>query len=217
MMLGNFQKGAIIAILLVNIFSCVSNQSKDNPINTANDVLLSGFKDSLILINPIFKWHRDIDTVLLGDMNGDEVMDTAIITSPYRAYDNPNNSASNYGCADLLCETIVQFSFDTANIEFSNTLGFASFFAMDDLDDNGIKEVGFVTQWFQGCWQTLYAYGINNGVWQSLVDGRVYACEEQDFSKRINKIGNKKVEFTHAVWNEAAGMETDTTIIYSLN
>ncbi len=212
-----FKKATFLVILSLTIFSCVSNPSKDNLEDIVNEVSQSGFKDSLNLTNPIFKCHQDIDTVLLGDMNGDKILDTAIITSPYHAYDNPNNSRSNYGCADSLCLTSLLFSFDSAEIEFSNTLGFTAFFATEDLDDNGISEVGFVTTWFQGCWQTLYVYGLINGIWTPMVDGVVFACEEQDFSKRINKVGDKKIEFTHAVWNEEAGMNMDTTIVYSLN
>src|SRR5690606_19242736 len=47
--------------------------------------------------------HQTIDTVLLGDMNGNGMPDTAFIYSPFYQRENMHNENSRDSCANNIC------------------------------------------------------------------------------------------------------------------
>lgn len=207
-----------LCFLLFVISSCEPAQI--NPIHNKTKIKIENQNDTMAIkggTGRMYRWHQDIDTILLGDMNGDGINDTAISTSPIHAYDHPTKKSVKTGCKGGDCSTNVSFSFDPMQIEVNRALGFQIFFAAGDLNDDGVQEVAFVPNWFWSCWENMCVYSLQNGVWIEVVSGTVWACEDQDFSKRVKKVGYKKFEFTQALWNEAAGMDIDTTIVYSLN
>lgn len=159
--------------------------------------------------------HQTIDTVLLGDMNGNGMPDTAFIYSPFYKREVPTSANSRDSCANDICESTVVFNFTNDSIFHDWSLGFIAFFPTEDLNNDGVREIAFVPSWFWSCWSNLYVYSLRNDEWQLMIKGSIYACNEDDFSKRIKKISNSKFEFTAAKWKEDAGMDTDTTIVFS--
>ena len=164
----------------------------------------------------IYTMHQDIDTVVLGDINGDNMYDTAIIVSPVHAYPDPNNY-SDGGCEDDSCVTRVYFSFNTAILVHKTALGFQTIFLTDDLNSDGVKEIGFVPNWFQSCQQGLFIYSLTNGEWNQLEKGNVYACNEEDFSQRIKKVSTNKFEFKSLIWSETKSELIDSILIKEIN
>ena len=79
--------------------------------------------------------HQDIDTVVLGDMNGDNFYDTAIVVSPVHAYPEPNNYSDDV-CEDDSRATRVCFSFNPVILVHKTALGFLTIFSTEDFKPN---------------------------------------------------------------------------------
>lgn len=200
-------------VMLLALMSCKA--PKDEPEEQSVAIAKRCFAFKPYSHSVDFIMHQTIDTVLLGDMNGNGLTDTAIIYSPIFARPHPRNEDLKGGCENDECITTVTFNFTEKKIVKDNSIGFQNFFATEDLDNDGIKEIAFVPLWFNSCWNSLYLYTYRNGEWQLMISGSVYACYEDGFSDRIKKIGAAKFAFTAAKWNEDHGMETDTTLIFS--
>lgn len=162
-------------------------------------------------INPIFLMHQDIDTFLLEDMNGDKINDTAIVFSPVHAYPHPDDFSSG-GCEDDTCLTVVKFNFTKTELKHKTSLGFIDFFRTEDLDGDGINEVGFVPHWFQSCWQGLFVYSLSNNEWIQLASGSVFACSGEDFSERVKKVRKNKFQLI----SDRRDLEDDTLVEKSI-
>jgi hypothetical protein len=203
-------------ILILILYSCNENhaqsEASDKEIDLKQQADTTAGKGIML---EIYRWQIDVDTVLLGDMNRDGIGDTAIITSPIYAWERPT-SQSFGSCKGGTCISTVRFSFNSAQIEFDRSIGFLTFFAVGDLNDDGIEEVAFIPNWFWSCWSNMSVYSLQNGIWTELVSGSVYTCYEEDFSNRVKKMGYKKFEFIKAVWNEEAGIDTDSTFLIAL-
>jgi hypothetical protein len=151
--------------------------------------------------------HREIDTFLLGDLNSDNAADTAIVFSPVFSMWHPEYGTDDW-CKDDSCVTQACFSFDTAVLTHTAALGFYSFFACEDLDDDGVREVVLVPNWFQSCWQGLFVYSLQNGEWIQLGSGSVYACHEEHFDHRVRKIDSHTFEIISQGCDEDCGNNT---------
>jgi hypothetical protein len=147
------------------------------------------------------KQEQETDRVVLGDLNFDKRPDTAIVYEPLYAEDNLLEG--EYGeCADDSCVTRVIFSFTDVQLNHTMALGFYSFFATHDLNDDGVREIAFIPDWFQSCWSALFVYSLQNDEWIKLGGANVYACEEENFEDRIRKINSRKFEITGQEWND---------------
>jgi hypothetical protein len=149
----------------------------------------------------IIQQAQEIDTLTPGDLNFDKKPDTAIVFKPLYAEDNPLQGEYRE-CADDSCVTRVTFSFTDIQLNHTMALGFYSFFATHDLNEDGIKEIAFVPEWFQSCWSALFVYSLHDDQWVKLGSVNVYACEEENFEGRIHKINTTKFEMTGDEWND---------------
>lgn len=199
----------------------ISGCSLDND-NSCSDVAyeLSHDKIDVIQIDEksplsIFEPHQTIDTFLLGDLNGDKFEDTAIVFSPMHAYPSPDDFSGG-GCEDDSCLTVVQFNFTSTKLKHPRALGFQTLFAIGDLNDDGYNEIGFIPKWFQSCWQSLYVYSFGINGWEMIGDGSVYACSDEDFSKRVIKFNSTSFGINSNTWNEDGSEMIDTLKIITL-
>ena len=165
--------------------------------------------------DPVFEVHQNIDTFQLGDMNFDGIEDTAIVFSPFHAYPSPDNSITG-GCEDDSCLTKIKFNFTESELEHTGALGFQSLFATDDLNSDGIKELGFIPKWFQSCWQGLFVYSFEKSQWKQIGSGSVYACSDENFSERVKKIDSDRFMVNSMRWNEDGGEIIDTSLFFPL-
>ena len=143
--------------------------------------------------NYLFEMHQTIDTVMLGDLNFDGTDDTAIVTSPMHAYPHPTANNES-GCYQNNCETMVSFSFDTTLLRHNDALGFWRFFATDDLNGDGIREIAFIPNWFHSNWQGLFVYSLQEKQWHQLAHGSVFTSEEYTYENRIRKLNHHEFE-----------------------
>ena len=182
-----------------NVVSIVKNESSSSDTITSH-------------IDPLFQMHQDFDTLYFEDLNKDGINDTVIIISPVHAYPNPDGSSEG-GCEDDSCLTQVQFSFTDSKLLHSSALGFQTFFSTGDLNSDGISEFAFIPNWFQSCWQGLFVYSLKKDQWVKIGSGSVYACSDEDFSRRITKIDNHSFKMISAQTNDDAVGLVDTTIV----
>lgn len=154
-------------------------------------------------------YHRDVDTILLGDMNANNIEDSAFVISPFYNLDQ--------GCRDDSCITEIHFSFDSTVLTHSSALGCQTLFSAEDLNSDGIKEIAFIPNWFQSCWQGIFVYSLKESNWMKIGTGSVYACFDEDFSKRVRKVNSKEFEITSMRWNDDGGEINDTTESFPLN
>ena len=197
--------------LALFIVSCNENTSNQS-ITISNDVIPEDSVESELDL--IFEIHQDIDTFLLGDMNFDGMEDTAIVFSPFHAYPSPDDFSSG-GCEDDSCLTTIKFSFTETNLFHSGALGFQTLFATEDLNADGTKEIGFIQNWFQSCWQGLFVYSLEKTEWKHVGSGSVYTCSEEDFSKRVVKIDRNNFKVISMRMSEDSGELTDSTVVFS--
>lgn len=201
-------------MILLALLSCKAPTVKPLENNVIMAKRYFAFKPYLHSVD--FIMHQTIDTVLLGDMNGNGMSDTAFIYSPVFAYEHPQNNELKGGCENDNCLTRVIFSFTDVPLLHGNAIGLQTLFATEDLDNDGIREIAYVPLWFWSCWNSLYVYTYRNDEWQLMINGSVYVCNEEDFSERIKKISASTFEFTAAKYSDYEGMNEDTTLLITV-
>lgn len=176
--------------ILIFLISCINAKQKHEPSSYIEIDSTSENENEYL-----FQMHQEIDTIILSDVNNDHKQDTAIILSPYYALDSPDGKSIG-GCQDDSCLTQVYFNFTIAVLSHASALGFQTFFSAGDLNSDGIAEFAFIPNWFQSCWQNLFVYSLNNNSWKLIGTCNVWACSDEDFSKRIKKINNRTFEIS---------------------
>jgi hypothetical protein len=199
---------AIYFIVLAFIVSCENNYHKEIGTGSVDSTLTVDTAD----LEPILELRQDIDTFYFGDLNNDGQKDTAIVFSPFCAYFTADDSYEG-GCEDDSCFTNVKFSFTPFILSHSSALGFQTFFSTGDLNTDGIKEVAFIPNWFQSCWQSIFVYSLADNKWDQIGEGRVYACSDEDFSRRVSKINNHRFKIITTIWNYDLTELVDSAIV----
>jgi hypothetical protein len=192
----------VIGFLLIG---CNNSSSENTTEETEKVVPLAD--TTPVYKDPIFEMHQDFDTLVFDDVNNDKSQDTVIIVSPIFGYDYG-------GCEDDSCLTQVFFSFTKFKLNHPDALGFLTFFPTGDLNSDGISEFAFIPKWFQSCWQGLYVYSLTKNGWKKIGKGTVFACQEEDWSRRITKINNHSFTMISTeLFSEEVGMAVDTAIV----
>lgn len=193
-----------LLIIFLVLFSCA--EKTKNSISESSNNLIVG---DTLFTNTIELYHRDFDTIVLGDMNGDGKDDTAFSISPLYNLGLESDIGPE-GCQDDSCLTKIYFSFDSTILYHNSALGCQIIFPTEDLNSDGIKEIAFIPNWFQSCWQGLYVYSLIDANWSNIGTGTVFACSDEDFSARVRKINSDKFEIISMKWNDDGGEIIDT-------
>ncbi len=111
--------------------------------------------------------EQPLDTIVLGDINGDRVIDTAYVYTPpvLSTYDEDNKLVYTFGCKDDKCYNRVTFSCNLPDLVFEESV-WGKVAAVDDIDGDSIKELLFNTGWFIGSTTGLYLYHFNGKEWE---------------------------------------------------
>ena len=139
------------------------------------------------------KW----ETFVLGDMDHDGVIDTAFVytSAYYGTIDSEMPELTMFdSCVNQHCYNKIKFSSALPGISVENTL-WGSVEAIEDLDEDGISEFIFQTNWFIGSHVTIQIYSFNkkNGKWLVLAENRLY--QQDSYQDRIKKIDKEKFRF----------------------
>ena len=185
----------VLLFLSIVILSCQSDVPSETETieGDSQQDSLNG-EDSLVqednsfsdLPDTVKKWHQWIDSLEIGDVNHDGMVDSAIVFSPLI------NETALYECADDSCMTFVQFNFTDELLMHTGAIGFIQFWNAGDLNDDGYDELGVIPDWFTSCWSALYVYSHFEDGWKPIGVGSVYNCIEDDYSWRVKKINSEE-------------------------
>ena len=175
-----------ILILLVSGNLCLGQQAIILPDTLKNENLKP--RDTLI--------NEEREPFILGDINNDNIIDTAFVYTPaYIATINPeyNNEHPMFKkCINDSCYNKIQFSCRLPEIYMPNSL-WGKVESVQDLDEDGIKEIIFQTNWFIGTHVEIYIYSLKTDKWVVLAKNYLYGRDT--YKDRIKKIDKTKFKF----------------------
>ncbi len=136
------------------------------------------------------KW----ESFALGDLDNDGIKDTAFVYTPkyYETVDIKNADYSQFdNCVNNKCFNKIKFSSNFNDIIINNSL-WGKVESINDLDEDGIKEIIFQTNWWIGTHVEIIIYSYNKKTkqWIILAKNRLY--EEESYKDRVSKINHEK-------------------------
>jgi hypothetical protein len=161
---------------------------------SVKDTIINNIKKTLVPC----EWKPFI----LGDINNDKISDTAFVFTPaYYATIDTSISLEPLldSCINNQCYNRVKFSCKLPEIYIENSIwGFVE--KIDDLDEDGINEIIFQTNWYIGTHVEIYIYSFFNGKWVVLAKNNRY--EEDSYKNLITKIDKRKFKFRIEYFNK---------------
>ncbi|MDI9312131.1 MAG: hypothetical protein QM535_18095 [Limnohabitans sp.] len=131
------------------------------------------------------------DTIVLGDMNNDKIIDTAFVYTPptLKTIDEKGELLYSFGCVDNKCFNKIKFSNNLPDLYFEDSV-WGSVDITEDIDNDGIKEIVFCPSWFVSCWGNLYLYSLKNNKWKEIAKIECNRCGDEKLKTHIKKIKN---------------------------
>ena len=107
------------------------------------------------------------DTIVLKDINNDNISDTAFVYTPptLASFDDKGNIEYEMGCVDNKCFNKITFSCKLPEIVFEESV-WGKLENAGDLNGDGISELLFAPDWFTSSLGHLYLYSFSNGKWE---------------------------------------------------
>lgn len=189
--------------LFFTLLGCQCNQSKESRVN------VSPIKGNEQNKNADF-WKNipaksTIDTVQIGDVNFDNINDTAFIVTPELKFAiNEHGKEEDYydGCVNDTCFIQVYFSNNLPILSHNQAIN-GHLINVGDLNKDGFCELLYAPDWFTSCWQGIFVYSIKNGNWSELGNTGVYRCNENvSYKERVKPINDKSFELIGDEWGE---------------
>jgi hypothetical protein len=144
----------------------------------------------------------DIDTLPIGDLNNDKLIDTAFVRSPKFI-----NEEDGWGdCTTGRCKITVSFSCGLPDIVLDNAVsGFVE--NIGDINNDGNSEIIIVPGWFIGCHGNIHFFSLKKGQWKAI--GKAYRniCDEESFLPYIKKMKGNKIKIMEEVWEDGDAVE----------
>lgn len=133
-----------------------------------------------------------IDTIVLGDINNDKVVDTAFIYTPptIKHVDEKGEIIYQFGCVDNNCFNKITFSCKIPEIYVDGVV-WSSIENIGDLNNDGYNELIFSPGWFTSCWGNLYIYTYTGTKWKRTTNVSYRRCEGEPLKSHVLKIKNK--------------------------
>lgn len=147
------------------------------------------------LPKPIF----ETDTISLGDINRDSVIDYAYLTHPKWI-----STEEFYGdCSHEKCYSTLAFSYNGQTMIYANAVH-AWIKNIGDIDEDGLDEIVVAEGWFIGCRGLRYFYTLKKGKWQLLGETYYYNCydEADPFDPEVKKTKRGTFETPHLEFSE---------------
>jgi hypothetical protein len=111
------------------------------------------------------------DTILVGDLNGDHISDTAFMYTPptIASVDQQGVIHFSNDCVDSDCYNKVTFSVAMPVLKHKMSV-WGALESAGDLDNDGFAELLFNSGWFTSSWTHLYLYSLKNGQWKKIAE-----------------------------------------------
>lgn len=138
----------------------------------------------------------DTDTLVIGDINHDKVIDTAFITGPKWISDE-----EGWGDPQVTAYEIdITFSCGLPAIHDGNAVtGYVE--DIGDIDGDGISEVIVVPIWWVGCWGRMKFFTYKDGQWRYFGEAECHICTDEIYLGRITKLSKNKLSVVEDVWD----------------
>lgn len=188
------KKTSLLIISSFILISCIfpkKDKEKNHlliDIVTKEKLVSKSLKDSLI--KPL------IERFILGDINGDNIVDTAFIYTPARIKELRGEKDS-LPCNGK-CYNKITFSCGFSPIVVEDCIE-GKIEAIDDLNEDGNKELIFQTSWFNGTSVDIYIYSFINNKWEFLARTSLYFRDS--YKNRVRKINKNKFELIEETWD----------------
>ena len=197
----------IIILLLFSIIGCKNSEPN-------KDIEIEKKHNNKTIVQE--KWA----SFPIGDIDNDRIADTSFIcTSAYYGKINPELPATDNiefdSCVNSKCYNKIKFSNNLPAILVENSL-WGSIESIEDLDEDGIKELIFQTNWFIGTHVEIYIYSFNkiNRKWYVLAKNNLYS--EDSYKDRITKINREafkfKIEYMDTIEHDLMSKEIEIQI-----
>ena len=133
---------------------------------------------------------KNVDTLLIGDLNSDKIPDTI-----YRIYPQMINVTADYDgdCVNNACEVTFKFSFTDQQIVIYIAIG-AGIENLGDINKDGFSEFSIFPHWYIGCWGKIQYFTFKNNEWKNFGFARANICEETTYEKQVKVISTKKIK-----------------------
>jgi len=149
---------------------------------------------------------HDIDTIAIGDINNDLIIDTAYVYGPKWI-----NTDDGYGDPKVTPYNInVYFSINVPPIFIEDAVG-AQVENIGDIDEDGIAEIIIVPGWFIGCWGQLSFYSFKDR-WNYLGSASRNVCSEYSFRRFIKRVNKKKIKVSEQIMKNGDAVEKSKII-----
>lgn len=141
---------------------------------------------TLITITLLFSFHNkegirptvfnetETDTIVIGDINNDKIIDTAFVKGPKWI-----NEEDGWGDPEFY-NINISFSCNVPDITNDNAVG-AYVENIGDIDNDGFSEIIVVPGWWIGCWGRLHFYSFKKGKWKHLDYAERNVCEDDNY------------------------------------
>lgn len=197
--------------LLILNFGCSLENSSGVVIEDPIPVDSISIKDSLFKINHMSDYDlKEATAYSLDDVNGDGLLDTAIIY-PLTFFVHNEQVDSQFVNIKISCfpKTIKHFD------------GFKGFIvSIEDLDGDKNNELLYCPDWYQSAWAGIFIYGFKQNSWKLYGSGSIrrdilYESEEPTkyLKNRVKKIDDKSFQIINAVLLENGGFGDSSSVL----
>jgi hypothetical protein len=141
----------------------------------------------------------DTDTLVIGDINNDKIIDTAFIVGPKWI-----NDEEGWGDPKVTpYEVDINFSCGLPSIHDDNAvMGYIE--NIGDIDGDHISEVIVLPIWFIGCWGRMKFYTYKEGQWRYFGEAECHICNDEKYINRITKLSKNKISVIEDAWDSEA-------------
>lgn len=188
-------------VLILFTLSCTEQVE-----STKTEVETECSADSIISIhqNSEIDYLSRIDTIILGDINFDNVVDTAIVYPV--EFKDPNDIMM--GPIDGNSITKIHFLYDDSWLYIENAIELIRLYVLDDINEDGIKEIALIPGWYLSCCSGFLVYSNHNAVWQKISSSSVWSCGDIDYC--VRKIKKNKFIVPDRIYSVVAEDIIDT-------
>lgn len=177
----NPMKSYLLILLVLTVVSCKNKPNTEGSFISASEIQST---DRF--------YAGQTDTIGLGDLDGNGVIDSAFVYTPQTnlEFDKNGDTLFSPGCKEDNCFNMITFSSDFPNIEIKNSV-WGQIESIVDIDKDGVKELLFATNWFTTTRSSLYLFSLKNDRWVEISKVSFRMKDNEDLKDRIHKKDGK--------------------------
>lgn len=199
----------ILIILILNTFFTLKGQTESTNAISVKDTIINNIRKTIV--------SSEWKPFVMGDINNDNIIDTAFVYTPayFASIDTIISSEPILdSCINHQYYNRVRFSCKLPEIYIENSI-WGIIEKIDDLDEDGINEIIFQTNWYVGTHVEIYIYSYFNGKWIVLAENNRY--QEDSYKNLVTKIDKSKFKFRIEYFNKRKHDYLNKTITVKIN